>query len=78
MYEFVDKEVFAVQDHLNAVLLAAGEGKRMKTDMPKVMCEVLMKPMIDWVVDAVAGADIANMCMIVGYGADTVTDHLNN
>ena len=66
-----------MQHHLNALLLAAGEGKRMKTEMPKVMCEVLMKPMIDWVVDAVAKAEISDMCAIVGYGAETVTEHLN-
>ena len=35
-----------------AVILAAGEGTRMKSSKPKVMAEVLFKPMINWVIDA--------------------------
>ena len=34
-----------------ALILAAGEGRRMKTSKPKVLAEVLFKPMIDWVTD---------------------------
>ena len=43
-----------------AVILAAGDGKRMKSDKPKVLAEVLFQPMLRWVLDAVkhAGVDI--------------------
>lgn len=34
-----------------AIILAAGNGKRMKSIKPKPMCEVLFKPMISWVLD---------------------------
>ena len=34
-----------------AVVLAAGDGKRMRSARPKVLCEVLFRPMISWIAD---------------------------
>lgn len=34
------------------VVLAAGKGTRMKSDLPKVMHPALGRPMVEWVVDA--------------------------
>ena len=34
-----------------AIILAAGQGTRMKSKYPKVLCQVLFKPMINWVTD---------------------------
>lgn len=50
-----------------AILLAAGDGKRMKSKQPKVCCEVLFKPMLCWVLDSCRGADIKdqNTCVVV-------------
>ena len=48
------------------VILAAGDGKRMKSARPKVMCEVLFKPMIQWVTDACQAAGIQNGCVVTG------------
>ena len=59
------------------IILAAGEGTRMKTAGPKVMCRVLFKPMLDWVLDSVKLAGIEDICVIVGHGADIVREHLN-
>lgn len=59
-----------------AVVLAAGEGKRMKSRKPKVMHEVLFKPMIDWVIDAAAQADISQVCAVTGPDNTTVAEHL--
>lgn len=59
-----------------AVILAAGEGKRMKSDMPKVLHEVLFKPMIDWVVDSAKGAGIDGICVVTGHGGEKVEAHL--
>ena len=42
----------------NAVILAGGMGKRMKSDKPKVLLEVLGKPMLQWVIDACNDAGI--------------------
>ncbi len=38
--------------NVGVVILAAGEGKRMKSDKSKVLAEILFKPMINWVVDS--------------------------
>ena len=44
-----------------AIILAGGKGTRMKTDSPKVMCEVIFEPMIKYVVDAVKEAARASV-----------------
>lgn len=48
-----------------AVILAAGKGTRMKSDAPKAMKEVLFKPMISWVLDAVEQSGIQHICTVV-------------
>ena len=55
-----------------AVVLAAGKGTRMKSDAPKVVHEVLYKPMINLVVDELKKLDIAETVVVVGHGADQV------
>lgn len=59
-----------------AVILAAGQGKRMKSSGPKAMCKVLFKPMIDWVIDAVRAAGIRDICVVTGFGAQQLCEHL--
>lgn len=59
-----------------AVILAAGQGKRMKSSGPKAMCKILLKPMIDWVIDAVRGAGIDRICVVTGYGGQQLCEHL--
>ena len=41
-----------IMNSVCTVILAAGEGTRMKSSKPKVLAEVLFKPMIDWVISA--------------------------
>lgn len=55
-----------------AVILAAGQGKRMKSDKPKVMHEVCGQSMIRHVVTAAFGAGVSDVVVIVGQGADQV------
>ncbi|QDT64199.1 sugar phosphate nucleotidyltransferase [Calycomorphotria hydatis] len=55
-----------------AVILAAGKGTRMKSDRPKVVHEILGKPMIDYVLDAAREAGVTRMIVVVGYKADEV------
>lgn len=59
-----------------AVVLAAGRGTRMKSDLPKVLFPVLGRPMIHWVLDALAGAGISRCVVVVGYRADLVREEL--
>jgi bifunctional UDP-N-acetylglucosamine pyrophosphorylase/glucosamine-1-phosphate N-acetyltransferase/UDP-N-acetylglucosamine pyrophosphorylase len=55
-----------------AVVLAAGMGTRMKSDLPKVLCPVLGRPMIEFVLDALQAAGVARVIAVIGYRADDV------
>ena len=55
-----------------AVVLAAGMGTRMKSDLPKVLCPVLGRPMIEYVLDALEAAGVARTIAVVGYRASDV------
>jgi bifunctional UDP-N-acetylglucosamine pyrophosphorylase/glucosamine-1-phosphate N-acetyltransferase/UDP-N-acetylglucosamine pyrophosphorylase len=60
-----------------AVILAAGKGTRMKSDLPKVLCPVVDRPMIHFVVDALEKAGIKRQIVVVGYQADAVQAELS-
>ncbi len=60
-----------------AVILAGGEGTRMKSAKPKVMNEVLFKPMLDWVICAVKKAKIDDICVVTGFAAESIEAHLD-
>ena len=59
-----------------ALILAAGEGKRMKTSKPKALAEVLFKPMIDWVTDAAIAGGVDDICIVTGHGREALETHL--
>ena len=59
-----------------AVILAGGEGKRMKSDIPKPMNKVLSKPMLQWVIDAVRDAGVEDICVVTGYKKEITEDYL--
>lgn len=60
----------------SAVILAGGEGKRMKSDLPKPMNTVLQKPMLRWVIDAVRKAGVDSICVVKGYRAEVIEDYV--
>ena len=49
-----------------AVVLAAGDGKRMRSARPKVLCEVLFRPMICWIADTLEKCGIGEVCAVLG------------
>lgn len=55
-----------------AVILAAGDGKRMRLNKPKVLCEVLWKPMISWVGGWCEKSGIENICVVLGNQGEMV------
>lgn len=55
-----------------AIVLAAGEGTRMKSNHAKVSHKILGKPMIRWVVDATIAAGCERVVVVVGSHADEV------
>ena len=60
-----------------AVILAGGEGKRMGSDKPKTLCEVLGKPMLRWVIDAIKKAGIEDICIVKGYRAEYIDEYVS-
>ena len=54
------------------IILAAGEGTRMKSHHAKVAHRILAKPMIRWVVDAARAAGVGRIITVVGSHADEV------
>lgn len=55
-----------------AVILAAGQGTRMRSDLPKVLHEVCGRPMLAYVLDACRQAGVGQQYVVVGYGAAQV------
>ena len=51
---------------LAVVVLAAGKGTRMKSDLPKVLHRVAGRPMIDWVVEAASALEPREIVVVVG------------
>ncbi|MBT2644292.1 bifunctional UDP-N-acetylglucosamine diphosphorylase/glucosamine-1-phosphate N-acetyltransferase GlmU [Bacillus sp. ISL-41] len=59
-----------------AIILAAGQGTRMKSKLYKVLHPVCGKPMVQHVIDQVKSLDINEIVTIVGHGAEKVKDQL--
>jgi bifunctional UDP-N-acetylglucosamine pyrophosphorylase/glucosamine-1-phosphate N-acetyltransferase/UDP-N-acetylglucosamine pyrophosphorylase len=58
------------------VVLAAGKGTRMKSDQPKVLCHVLGRPLVDFVLDALPKAGVTRALVVIGYRAELVREAL--
>lgn len=61
-----------------AIILAAGQGKRMKSKLYKVLHPVCGKPMVEHVLDAVKGAECGRTVVVVGHGAEAVKAKLGD
>ena len=61
---------------IKAVILAAGKGTRMKSELPKVIHEALGKPMVKYSIEAAmeAGAKAEDVCLVVGHKAEMVKE----
>lgn len=60
-----------------AIILAGGSGKRMKTDKPKVLHEVLGKPMLEWVIDSCIEAEIERICVVKGFASEMIDEYID-
>lgn len=63
---------------LAAVILAAGEGTRMKSSLPKVLHRVCGKPMIKYVAETARSIGMKRVVVVVGHGAEEVISSLSN
>ncbi|MBW2526668.1 MAG: bifunctional UDP-N-acetylglucosamine diphosphorylase/glucosamine-1-phosphate N-acetyltransferase GlmU [Deltaproteobacteria bacterium] len=64
------------QDRVFAIILAAGQGTRMRSDRPKVLHRLCGRPMVDFVVEQARRAGATDVVVVVGHGRDQVTAHL--
>jgi bifunctional UDP-N-acetylglucosamine pyrophosphorylase/glucosamine-1-phosphate N-acetyltransferase len=61
---------------MNVVILAAGKGKRMRSDLPKVLHPIAGKPMLAHVLDTARQLGAGKMCVVYGHGGEQVRDAL--
>ena len=65
-------------EQIMALILAAGEGKRMKSKYSKVVHEACGNPVIKWVCSAAKEANIQDTTIIIGHNADQVRECLGD
>src|SRR2546429_393703 len=72
------QEVSAMTQYrpLSAVVLAAGEGTRMRSETPKVLHPLCGRPMLLHVIDALVALPLERIVVVVGHGAERVTKTL--
>ncbi len=61
---------------MNVVILAAGMGKRMQSDLPKVLHALAGKPLLSHVIDTARSLSPTRCCVIYGHGGDAVPSRL--
>ena len=57
---------------INVVILAAGQGKRMHSALPKVLHPLAGKPMLGHVLDTARTLSAARICVVYGHGGEQV------
>ncbi|MFZ4514969.1 MAG: bifunctional UDP-N-acetylglucosamine diphosphorylase/glucosamine-1-phosphate N-acetyltransferase GlmU, partial [Acidimicrobiia bacterium] len=58
---------------LAAIVLAAGEGTRMRSELPKVLHPICGRPMLLWVLDSLRALPLTRIVVVVGHGGQEVT-----
>ena len=59
-----------------AIVMAAGKGTRMQSELPKVLVPVCGRPMIEYVLDVLREVGVTRQIVVVGYRADLVREQL--
>jgi bifunctional UDP-N-acetylglucosamine pyrophosphorylase/glucosamine-1-phosphate N-acetyltransferase len=62
---------------LSTLVLAAGEGTRMRSTTPKVLHTIAGRPLVEHAVRAAAGLDPDNLVVVVGHRREAVVEHLD-
>lgn len=62
----------------NVIILAGGQGKRMKSDKPKALCKVLGEPMLEWVISACEQAGVSDICVVKGFMGEYIDEYLSS
>jgi bifunctional UDP-N-acetylglucosamine pyrophosphorylase/glucosamine-1-phosphate N-acetyltransferase len=62
---------------VSTIILAAGEGTRMRSATPKVLHRIAGRTLVEHAVRAVAGVDPDHLVVVIGHGKDQVEEHLS-
>ena len=65
-------------EQLKAIILAAGKGTRMKSELPKVVHRIDGQCLVDYVIDAAKGAGATDICLVVGYKHEVVEAEISH
>ena len=60
------------QENIAAIILGAGKGTRMQSDLPKVMMKVAGKPMIRHIIDTLESMNVSNIVTIISQEGELV------
>jgi len=58
--------------HLAVIVLAAGKGTRMKSELPKVLHRACGRSLIGWVLDGAEPLNADETVVVIGHGSDDV------
>lgn len=61
---------------VSAIVLAAGKGTRMKSELPKPLHSVRGRSLLGWVVHALEGIELDTIAVVVGHGRELIVDSL--
>ena len=62
------------KDNITAIVLAAGQGTRMKSSRPKVLHEILGRPMLAYLIETLKSVGVADIVLVVGHQAERVQE----
>ena len=62
---------------LNIVILAAGKGKRMHSDLPKVLHKLAGRPLLQYVLDTARALKPAKLCVVYGHDGGALPEQFN-
>ncbi len=62
---------------MNVVILAAGQGKRMRSDLPKVLHRLGGRPLLAHVLDTARELGAGKICVVYGHGGEAVREALD-
>lgn len=64
--------------NMNIVILAAGMGKRMQSDLPKVLHPLAGKPLLSHVVDSARALSPSTLCIVYGHGGERIVQFFSS
>ncbi|NMF99489.1 bifunctional UDP-N-acetylglucosamine diphosphorylase/glucosamine-1-phosphate N-acetyltransferase GlmU [Aromatoleum toluolicum] len=63
---------------MEVVILAAGQGKRMRSVLPKVLQPIAGRPMLAHVIGAARSLDASRICVVYGHGGEVVRERMQD